>query len=86
MDNWNECVRNNYSLLLQNLNTHEKTPHKLAEVLSRDKHQVAADEEEKQRINTLLDSLQTTLSPTTDTSTSKINALIQWVTFYYNLS
>ncbi len=86
MDNWNECVRNSYSLFLQNLNTHEKIPHKLAEVLSRDKHQVAADEKEKQRIKTLLDSLRTSLSPTTDISTPKINALIQWVTFYYNLS
>ena len=72
-------------MFLQKLNTREKTPHKLAEVLSRDKNQVA-DEEEKHMINTLLGSLQTTFSTTTDTSTSKINALIQWVIFYYNLS
>lgn len=86
MDNWNECVRNSYSLFLQKLNTQEKTPHKLAEVLSQDKHQVATDEEEKQRISTLLDSIQATLSSTTDTSTPKINVLIQWVIFYYGLS
>ncbi len=86
MDNWNECVRNSYCLFLQKLNTQEKTPHKLAEVLSLDKHQVATDEEVKHRISTLLDSLQTTLSTTTDTSTPKTDALIQWVIFYYGLS
>ncbi len=86
MDNWNECVKNSYCLFLQELNTHERTPHKLAELLSRDKHQVATDEEEKHRINALLDSLQTTLSTTTDTSTPKITALIQWLNFYYGLS
>jgi len=86
MDNWNECVKNSYCLFLQNLNTHERTSHKLAEVLSQDKMQVDADEEEKHRINTLLDSLWTTLTTTTDISTPKINALIQWVIFYYNLS
>ncbi len=86
MDNWNECVRNSYSLFLQKLNTQEKASHKLAEVLSRDKHLVATDEEEKQRISALLDSLQTTFSTTTDTSTQETNALIQWVIFYYGLS
>jgi hypothetical protein len=86
MDNWNECVRNNYCLFLQKLNTHEKIPHKLAEVLSRNKNQVVTDEEEKESISTLIDSLQTTLSTTTDTSTPGINALIQWLNFYYGLS
>ena len=86
MDNWNKCVKNSYSLFLQKLDTHKKTLHKLAELLSRDKHRVATDEEEKHRINALLDSLQTTLSTTTDTSTPKINALIQWLNFYYGLS
>ncbi len=86
MDNWNECVRNSYSLFLQKLNTREETPHKLAEVLSQDKHQVATDKEEKQRISTLLNLLQTTLPTTTDTSTPRIDALIQWVIFYYGLS
>lgn len=86
MDNWNECVRKSYSLFLQKLNTHDKTPHKLAEVLSREKHKAATDEKEKHRINTLLDSLRNTLSTTTDTSAPDINALIQWVIFYFSLS
>ncbi len=86
MDNWNECVRNNYCLFLQKLNTHEDIPHKLAELLSRNKHRIITDEEEKMKINTLLDSLKSTLSTSTDTSTTGINALIQWVIFYYSLS
>ncbi len=85
MDNWNECVKNSYSSFLQNLSTHEKTPHRLSELLSQDKHQVTIDEEKK-RISTLLDSLQTTLSTETDTSTSEAAALIQWITYYYGLS
>ena len=86
MDNWNECVKNNYCLFLQKLNTRKKAPHKLAEVLFQDKHQVAANEEEKQRICTLLDSLQATLPSTTGTSTLYIHELIQWVIYYYGLS
>jgi len=86
MDNWNECARNSYRLYLQKLTTHGKTSHKLAEVLSRNKHEVATDEEEKRRISALLYSLQTTLSTTADTSIPKINALIQWINFYYGLS
>ncbi len=86
MDNWNECVKNNYCLFLQKLNTGEKAPHELAEVLCRDNHQIATDIEEKQRISALLDLLQTTLSNVTDTSTPEIDALIQWVIYYYGLS
>ncbi len=86
MSNWNECVRNSYSLFLQKLKTREKTTDKLVEVLSRDKHHIATDEEEKQRISTFLDSLQTTLSTTTDTSIQNIDSLTQWINFYYNLS
>mgnify|MGYP003986406463 CR=1 FL=1 len=86
MDSWNECIKNNYCLFLQKLNTREKAPHELAEVLFQDKHQVAANDEEKQRISTLLDSLETTLSTATDTSTSETDALIQWITYYYGLS
>jgi hypothetical protein len=86
MDNWNECVRNCYRLFLQRLNTQDKTPHKLAEMLSKNKHQMATDEEEKHNISTLLDSLQTTPSTTKDTSISKIDALIRWIIFYYGLS
>ena len=86
MDNWNECVRNSYCLFLQKLNNQEKIFHKLAEVLSQNKHQVVTNKEEKKRISTLLDALQTTLSTITDSSTPGINALIQWVIFYYGLS
>ena len=86
MNNWNECVRNNYCLSLQKSNFHDKTPHKLAEVLSRNKHQIVTDEEERERISTLLYSLQTALSTDTNISTPGINALIQWVTFFYSLS
>jgi hypothetical protein len=86
MNNWNECVRNSYYMFLQKLNTHEETYHKLAEVLSRDKHQVATDDAENHNISTLLDSLQNALSATTEKSTPKMNALIQWVIFYYGLS
>jgi len=86
MDSWNECIKNNYCLFLQKLNTRENAPHELAEVLCENNHQVAANEEEKQRISTLLDSLQTTLSTATDTSTSETDAFIQWIIYYYGLS
>ena len=86
MSNWNECVRNSYSLFLQKLKTRKKTTDKLVEVLSRNKHHIATDEEEKQRISTFLDSLQTILSTTTDTSIQNIDSLTQWINFYYNLS
>jgi hypothetical protein len=86
MSSWNECVRSNYRLLLQKLKTREKTTDKLVEVLSQDKHHIVTDEEEKQRISTFLDSLQTTLSTTTDTSIQNIDSLTQWINFYYNLS
>jgi hypothetical protein len=86
MYNWNECVRNSYSLFLQKLKTRENTTHKLVEVLSRDKHHIATDEEEKQRISSLLDSLQTSLSTATDTPIQNIDSLIQWMNFYYSIS
>ncbi len=86
LDSWNECVRNSYRLFLQNSGSHEKVLHKLVEVLSRDKHQIATNGKENQEISTLLDSLQTTLSTVADTSTSEIDALIQWISFYYSLS
>jgi len=85
MDSWNECVRNCYSSFLQNLATHEKVPHNLSDLLSQGKHQITTDEE-KQRISTILDSLQTTLSTATDTSTSETDAFIQWIIYYYGLS
>lgn len=85
IDNWNECVRNSYNSFLQELATHVKIPRSLPELLSQKKHQVTTDEE-KQRISTLLESLQTTLSTVTDTSTSETDALIQWITYYYGLS
>ncbi|GAX59937.1 hypothetical protein SCALIN_C05_0022 [Candidatus Scalindua japonica] len=85
MDNWNKSVMNSYCLFLQTLNTHDKTPKKLADMLSRDKYQISKNKEEMNNVSTLLDSLQTTLSNTTDTSTPKIEALIQWVNFYYSL-
>ena len=85
MDNWNECVKNSYSSFLQNLATHVKIPHSLSELLSQKKHQVATDKE-KQRISTLLDSLQTALSTTKDTSISETAAFIQWISYYYGLS
>ncbi len=85
MDNWNECVRNCYSSFLQNLATHEKVPHSLSELISQGKNQITTDEK-KQRISTLLDSLQTTLSTATDTSTSETAAFIQWIIYYYGLS
>ena len=86
LDSWNECVRNSYRLFLQNSGSHEKKPHKLVEVLSRDKHQIATNGEEKQKISKLLDSLQTTPSTETDTSTLERDTLIQWISFYYSLS
>ena len=86
MDSWNECIKNNYCLFLQKLNTREKAPHELAEVLFQDNHQIAANDEEKQRISTLLDSLQATLSTITDTSTPETDALTQWIIYYYGLS
>ena len=86
IDNWNECVRNSYSSFLKNLKTYEISPHRLSELLSQKKHQIATDVEEKQRIRTLLDSIQITLSTVTDTSTPETDALIQWITYYYGLS
>ncbi len=86
MDNWNECIRNRYYIFLQKLNTSKKAPYDLAEVLSLNKNQISTDEDKKQRIRTLLDSLQSTLSDVAGTSLTKTAALIQWITFYYGLS
>ena len=86
LDSWNECVRNSYRLFLQNSGSHEKGPHKLVEVLSRNMHQIATNSEEKQKVSKLLDSLQTTPSTKTDTSTLERDTLIQWISFYYSLS
>ncbi len=86
MDNWNECVKNNYRLFLQKSNTYDKISHKLAELLSRSKNEPITDKDEKNKIIALLDSLQTTLLTTTDTtSTPQINSLIRWIFFYYGL-
>lgn len=86
MDNWNECVRKSYNLFLQKLNTRDNRDHKFEELLSLSKQLVVTNDKKKQRISKLLDSLNTTFSATTDTSTLKVKALIQWVTFYYDLS
>ncbi len=86
MDNWNECIRNCYYIFLQKLNTSKKASYDLAEVLSLNKNQISTNEDKKQRIRTLLDSLQSTLSDVAGTSLTKTAALIQWITFYYGLS
>lgn len=85
LDNWNNCVKDSYCLFLQKLSTHNEIPEKLVEVLSGSKHQATTNKVEIKRISTLLQSLQTTLSITTDTTITEVNALIQWVSFYYGL-
>ena len=86
MYNWNECVRNSYRLFLQKLKTQNTITTKLEEMLSRNNNHIATDVEEKQKISTLLDSLQTTLPTTTDTLNQNIDSLIQWTNFYYSIS
>ncbi len=86
MDNWNECVRKSYNIFLQKLNTHDNKDYNLPEILFRSKHLVATDDKEEQMIRTRLDTLHTMLSTMTDIPTLKINTLIQWINFYYDLS
>lgn len=86
MYNWNECVRNSYRLFLQKLKTQNTITTKLEEVLSRNNNYIATDVEEKQRISTLLVSLQSIPSTTTDTLNQNIDSLIQWMNFYYSIS
>ena len=83
MDGWNECIRNKYCLLLQKLTEPDQSVRELAEILSLDKRHSSTDEYAKQRLMTLLKSLQTTLSINADISESEVNALIQWTRFYY---
>ena len=83
MDGWNECIRNSYCLFLQKLTEQDQSVRELAEILSRDKNHSSTDEDAKQRIITLLKSLQTTLSINADISASEVDALIQWTRFYY---
>ncbi len=83
MDGWNECVRNRYCLFLQKLTKPDKCVRELAEIMSRNKHHTSIDEETKQRIITLLKSLQTKLSIDAYVSASEVEALFQWTRFYY---
>ena len=83
MDGWNECIRNKYCLLLQKLTEPDQSVRELAEILSLDKLHSSTDEDTKQRLMTLLKSLQTTLSINADISESEVDALIQWTRFYY---
>jgi hypothetical protein len=83
MDGWNECIRNRYCLFLQKLTEPDQNVRELAEFLSLDKNHSSTDKDAKQRLITLLKSLQTTLSTNADISTPEVDALIQWTLFYY---
>ena len=83
MDGWNECIRNKYCLFLQKLTEPDQSVRELSELLSLDKRHSSTDEDAKQRLMTLLKSLQTTLSINADISASEVDALIQWTRFYY---
>ncbi len=86
MDGWNKCVKKDYCQLLQKPAHHDQTIPGLTKILSLEKHQVLNDNEVKNRLSTLLNSLQTLKLIKTDISSPEIHALIQWASFYYGLS
>ncbi len=85
MNGWNGCIRNRYCLLLQKLTTPEQCIREVAEVLSPGKHHTSIDDNTKQRLMSLLYSLQATQSSVTDISAQETSALIQWMWYYYEL-
>ncbi len=86
IDSWNTCVKNNYCKLLQNLAHHDQTIVELIDVLSLEKNQLSNDDEAKNRLSTLLDSLQTLVSADTYIPLPVFNALAHWMRYFYILS
>ncbi len=85
MDSWNKRVKKDYCQLLQKLAHHDQTILGLTKFLSLEKHQVLNDNEAKNRLGTLLNSLQTLKSIKTDITSPEAHALVQWMRYYYGL-
>jgi len=85
IDGWNKCVNKGYCQLLQKLAHHDQTIPGLTKILSLEKHQVSNDNEVKNRLSTLLNSLKTLRTTKTDLSLPEVNALAQWMRYYYSL-
>ncbi len=85
MESWNKCVNKGYCQLLQKLEHHEQAIPGLTKILSLEKHQISNDDEVRNRFSTLLNSLQILQSNKTDLSVPEINALVQWMRYYYRL-
>lgn len=86
MDDWNECVRNRYCLFLQKLTPANQKTLELAGILSQGNHHTSTDKEIKYRVSTLINSLPASRSGTREISMPEVNALIQWIRFYYGIS
>ncbi len=85
MESWNKCVNKGYCQILQKLAHHDQTIPGHTKILSLGKHQMSNDDEARNRLSTLLNSLQTLQSTKTDLSVPEINALVQWMRYYYSL-
>ncbi len=85
IDGWNKCVNKGYCQLLLKLAHHDQTILGLTKILLFEKHQVSNDNEAKSRLSTLLNSLETLKSTKTDLSLPEVNALVQWMSYYYSI-
>ncbi len=86
IDSWNKCVKNNYCQLLQKLAHHDQTIIELINVLSLEKYQFSNNDEAKNRLSTLLNSLQTLVSTEAYMPLPEVNALAYWMRYFYILS
>ncbi len=84
-EDWNMCVKKSYCHLLQKWAHFDKTIPGLTNILSIEKHKFSNDNEEKNRFNILLNSLQALNSSKTELSLAEVNALVQWIRYYYGL-
>lgn len=86
VDSWNKCVKKSYCQLLQKQTHHNQAILELTNLLLLDNKNVSTDNGLKNRLSTLLSSLQTLKLTNNYISSLEIRALVQWVSFYYNLS
>ena len=86
MDSWNKCIKKGYCQILQKLAHYNQTILELNNILSLEKRHVSTDNEVKNRLSTLLNSLPTLKSIETEISSLEVHELIQWINFYYELS
>ncbi len=86
IDGWNKCVKKSYCQFLQKLAHHDPTITELTDILSLEKHRYLNDNEAKNRLSTLLNTLQTLKSTETYISLPEINALAHWIRYFYRLT